>query len=305
MKETGLEPNEITLIAVLSACASIGALDLGIWIEEYASKRKIQDNVYVATALVDMYAKCGNLECASRVFENMPKRNEVSWNTMISAHASHGRAEEALALFKRMLDEEKALRPDGITFIGVLSACVHAGLVDEGRQLFNMMSSSFGLTPKVEHYSCMVDLLSRAGRVYEAWDFIQRMPQKPDEILLGALLVACQKHKNIDIGERVIQLLLEMEPSNSGNYIISSKIYANLRRWDECAKMRILMKQNGVIKTPGCSWVEMDGQLREFHAGDVLIEDAEEIHGVLDMMYDDMAMECHTNIDLLDEGICF
>ncbi|KAL8537300.1 hypothetical protein ACS0TY_012450 [Phlomoides rotata] len=302
MKETGPEPNEITLIAVLSACASISALDLGIWIEEYASKRKFQYNVYVATALVDMYSKCGNLECASRVFENMPKRNEVSWNTMISAYASHGRAEEALTLFKRMLDEEKALCPDGITFIGVLSACVHAGLVDEGSRLFNMMSSSFGLTPKVEHYSCMVDLLSRAGRVYEAWDFIQKMPKKPDEILLGALLVACQKQKNLDIGERVIQLLLEMEPSNSGNYIISSKIYANLKRWDECARMRILMRQNGVTKTPGCSWIEMDGHLREFHAGDILIEDAEVIHRVLDMLYDDMAMEHHGNIDMLDKG---
>lgn len=303
MKETGPEPNEITLIAVLSACASLGALDLGIWIDENASKRGFQNNVYVATALVDMYSKCGHLEYASRVFENMPQKNEVSWNTMISAHASHGQAEEALSLFQRMLEEEKALCPDDITFVGVLSACVHAGLVDEGRRLFNLMSSSFGLTPKVEHYSCMVDLLSRAGRVYEAWDFIQKMPQKPDEILLGALLVACQKLKKVDIGEKVIQLLLEMEPSNSGNYIISSKIYADMRRWDDCARMRILMKQNGVTKTPGCSWIEMDGHLREFHAGDFLIEDAEEIHRVLDMLYDDMAMEYNMDVDLLDKGI--
>lgn len=294
MKETGPEPNEITLIAVLSACASIGALDLGMWIGEYASKRGFHHNIYVGTALVDMYSKCGNLEYASRVFENMPQRNEVSWNTMISAHAFHGRAEEALTLFQRML-EEKGLCPDEITFIGVLSACVHAGLVDEGRRLFDLMSSFFGLTPKVEHYSCMVDLLSRAGQVYEAWDFIQKMPQKPDEILLGALLSACQKLKNVDIGERVIQLLLEIEPSNSGNYIISSKIYADVRRWDDCARMRVLMKQNGVTKTPGCSWIEMDGNLREFHAGDFLIEDAEEIHQVLDMLYDDMAMEHNTD----------
>lgn len=294
MKETGPEPNEITLIAVLSACASIGALDLGMWIGEYASKRGFHHNIYVGTALVDMYSKCGNLEYASRVFENMPQRNEVSWNTMISAHAFHGRAEEALTLFQRML-EEKGLCPDEITFIGVLSACVHAGLVDEGRRLFDLMSSFFGLTPKVEHYSCMVDLLSRAGQVYEAWDFIQKMPQKPDEILLGALLSACQKLKNVDIGERVIQLLLEIEPSNSGNYIISSKIYADVRRWDDCARMRMLMKQNGVTKTPGCSWIEMDGNLREFHAGDFLIEDAEEIHQVLGMLYDDMAMEHNTD----------
>lgn len=297
MKETGPEPNEITLIAVLSACASIGALDLGIWIDKYASKRGFHRNIYVGTALVDMYAKCGNLEYALRVFEDMPVRNEVSWNTMISAHAFHGRGEDALALFQRML-EEKGLSPDDITFIGVLSACVHAGLVDEGCRLFDSMSSLFKLTPKVEHYSCMVDLLSRAGRVYEAWDFIQKMRQKPDGVLLGALLVACQKLKNVDIGERVSRLLIEMEPSNSGNYIISSKIYADVRRWEDCARMRALMKQKGVAKTPGCSWIGTEGHLREFHAGDFLIEDAEEIHRVLDMLYDDMAMEFNMDVDL-------
>ncbi|GFQ01518.1 pentatricopeptide repeat-containing protein at2g34400 [Phtheirospermum japonicum] len=297
MMETGPEPNEITLIAVLSACASIGALDMGKWIDEYASKKGFQHNIYVATALVDMYSKCGNLEYASRVFEYMPQRNQVSWNTMISALAFHGRADESLSLFQRMLDEEKALYPDDITFVGVLSACVHAGLVDEGHRLFNLMTSSFGLTPKVEHYSCMVDLLSRAGQVYEAWDFIQKMPQKPDEILLGALLGACQKLKNVDIGERVMQLLLELEPSNSGNYIISSKMYADLRRWDDCARMRVLMKQKGVTKTPGCSWIEMDGYLREFHAGDLLVEDAE-VHNVLDLVYEDMIMEDSLDLEI-------
>ncbi|KAL3818997.1 hypothetical protein ACJIZ3_004902 [Penstemon smallii] len=301
MKETGPEPNEITLIAVLSACASIGALDMGKWIDEYASMRGFQDNIYVATALIDMYSKCGNLEYASKVFENMPERNEVSWNTMISARAFHGQAEEALSLFQRMLEEGNTARPDDITFIGVLSACVHAGLVSEGRRLFNIMSSSFGLTPKVEHYSCMVDLLSRAGQVYEAWDFIQKMPQKPDEILLGALLGACQKLKNADIGERVMQLLLEMEPLNSGNYVISSKIYADMRRWDDCARMRLLMKQKGVTKTPGCSWIEMDGQLREFHAGDLLVEDSEEIHLLLDVLYGDMTVEKDEDIGNIND----
>ncbi|KAL3650779.1 hypothetical protein CASFOL_007182 [Castilleja foliolosa] len=298
MMETGPEPNETTFIAVLSACASIGALDIGKWIDEYASKKGFWNNIFVSTALVDMYSKCGNLEYASRVFENMPQRNQVSWNTMISALAFHGQADESLALFQRMLDEENSLLyPDDVTFVGVLSACVHAGLVDEGHRLFNLMTSSFGLTPKVEHYSCMVDLLSRAGHVYEAWDFIQKMPQKPDEILLGALLGACQKQKKVDIGEKVMKLLLELEPSNSGNYIISSKIYADMRRWDDCARMRMLMKQKGVTKTPGCSWIEMDGYLREFHAGDLLAEDAE-IHKVLDLVYEDMIVEDSLDVDI-------
>ncbi|KAK4368884.1 hypothetical protein RND71_012676 [Anisodus tanguticus] len=243
MKEAGVKPNNITLVSVLSACASIGALDVGKCIDEYASRRGIKHDVYVATALIDMYAKSGNLDDAYQIFESMPRKNEVSWNAMISALAFHGRAEEALTLFERMSLECSDSRPDDVTFVGVLSACVHAGLVDEGKRIFDIMSSSFGLVPKVEHYSCMVDLLSRAGRVYEAWEFIEKMPQKPDEILLGALLGACQKLKNIDVGERVMKLLLEMEPSNSGNYIISSKIYANLRRWDDSARMRQLMRQ--------------------------------------------------------------
>lgn len=281
MRKTGPNPNTITLIGVLSACASIGAFDLGKWIETYASQRGLLHDIYVASTLIDMYAKCGSLDNALRVFENMPHKNEVSWNAMISALAFHGRAQEALSLFRLMSKDNYAARPDDITFIGVLSACVHAGLVDEGRQLFHSMSLSFGLVPKIEHYSCMVDLLARAGHVYEAWDFIEKMPGKPDEIVLGALLGACQKCRNADVSERVIKLLLEIEPSNSGNYVISSKIYANLRKEDDSAKMRVLMRQRGVTKTPGCSWIEIEAQVHEFHAGDDLQHHSTEIYQLL------------------------
>ncbi|PHU22025.1 Pentatricopeptide repeat-containing protein [Capsicum chinense] len=291
MKEAAVNPNNITLVSVLSACASIGALDVGKSIDDYASRRGIKYDIYVATALIDMYAKSGNLDVAYKIFESMPRKNEVSWNAMISALAFHGRAQEALSLFNRMSLESSDARPDDVSFVGVLSACVHAGLVDEGKHLFDIMNSSFGLIPKVEHYSCMVDLLSRAGRVYEAWDFIEMMPQKPDEILLGAFLGACQKLKNIDVGERVMQLLLEMEPSNSGNYIISSKIYANLRRWDDSARLRQLMRQRGVTKIPGCSWIEMDSQLVEFRAGDLSHLLADGIQEALDLLYEEMAIE--------------
>ncbi|XP_060172238.1 pentatricopeptide repeat-containing protein At2g34400 [Lycium barbarum] len=291
MKEAGVNPNNITLVSVLSACASIGALDVGKCIDDYASRRGIKYDIYVATALIDMYAKSGNLDDAYQIFESMPRKNEVSWNAMISALAFHGRAQEALSLFERMSLESSDAHPDDVTFVGVLSACVHAGLVDEGKRNFDIMSSSFGLVPKVEHYSCMVDLLSRAGRVYEAWEFIEKMPQKPDEILLGALLGACQKLKNIDVGERVMQLLLEMEPSNSGNYIISSKIYANLRRWDDSARMRQLMRQKGVTKIPGCSWIEMDSQLVEFRAGDSSHPIADGIQQALDLLYEEMVVD--------------
>ncbi|OWM86967.1 hypothetical protein CDL15_Pgr016003 [Punica granatum] len=280
MKEAGVDPNKITLTLVLSSCASVGALDLGKWVDNYVLSCGIKDDIYIGTALIDMYAKCGCLNDALNVFEEMPKKNDVSWNAMISALASHGRAKEALALFRRMLKEGGSVFPNDITFVGVLSACVHAGLVDQGRYLFKLMGE-FGLEPKIEHFSCMVDLLSRAGLLYEAWDFITKMPGKPDEVVLGALLGACQKCRNAEIGERVTQLLLEMEPSNSANYVISSKLYADIKRWDESARMRMLMRDKGVAKVPGCSWIEIESLLHEFHAGDPLPDSVVEIYVVL------------------------
>lgn len=293
MKVAGVEPDQITLIAILSACASVGALGMGKGIEKYASQRDLQNDIYVATALIDMYSKCGSLNNALRVFECMPQKNEVSWNAMISGLAFHGRAMEAISLFKRMMEDGVAASPNDITFVGVLSACVHAGLVDEGRQLFNMMISTFGLFPKIEHYSCMVDLLARAGHLYEAWNLVEKMPGKPDEILLGALLGACQKCKNVDLTEKIMRILLELEPSNSGNYIISSKIYANSKRWDESARMRLLMRQRGVNKTPGCSWIDVKNQLHEFHAGDDLyhLSMNTEIDHVFWMLNEDLKRE--------------
>lgn len=299
MRASGVSPDKITVIGVLSACASIGALDLGKSIDECALQSGMRNDIYVATALIDMYAKCGDVDRAFQVFESMPKKNEVTWNAMISALAFHGRPLEAISLFESMLRNDSAASPDDVTFIGVLSACVHAGLVDEGYRLFGLMSSCFALVPKIEHYSCMVDLLSRAGRVNAAWDFIEKMPSKPDEILLGALLGACHKVKNFNVGELVMQLLLEMEPSNSVNYVISSKIYANESRWDDSARMRLLMREKGVTKTPGCSWIEMDSQLLKFHAGELLDQNVPELFKVLNMLYEEMAEGYALSLDLL------
>ncbi|KAG6740088.1 hypothetical protein POTOM_057725 [Populus tomentosa] len=202
MREAGPNPDKVTMIEVLSAYSTIGALDLGKWVETHASERGLQHDVYVASELIDMYAKCGSLDDALRVFESMPHKNKVSWNAMISALAFHGQVLEALSLFRRMSKDNGTVQSNDITFIGVLSACVHVGLVDEGRQLFESMKLSFGLVPKVEHYSCMVDLCAHAGLLNEAWDLIKKMPGKPDEIVLGSLLGACQRRKNADAGER-------------------------------------------------------------------------------------------------------
>ncbi|KAK9086080.1 hypothetical protein Sjap_026491 [Stephania japonica] len=289
MIEEGITPDKITLVGLLSACASIGALDLGKWIDSYASQRGMNYDIYVGTSLMDMYAKCGGLDDALKIFEGLPQKNIVSWNTIISALAAHGRANDALSLIKHMVEDDKTVRPNEITIVGVLSACVHAGLVDEGYRWFNLMSS-FGLTPKIEHYSCMVDLLARAGRLVEALEFIRKMPEEPDAITLGALLAACRNFGNMDVGEQVMHLLLDLEPSNSGNYIISSKIYAKSKKWDDSARMRRLMRERGVSKTPGCSWVEIENQVFEFHAGDLCLN-SREIHIVFILLNEEMKNE--------------
>ncbi|KAI3892080.1 hypothetical protein MKW92_016862 [Papaver armeniacum] len=259
MISTRAEPNKITLSAVLSACASVGAIDLGYL-----------HDVYIATALVDMYAKCGSINQAHQIFKNMPSKNVVSWNAMISALAVHGRAQDAIALFKSML-KDGTVCPDDITFVGVLSACVHVGLVEEGCQWFDLMGPTF-------------------GNLEEAWNFIEKMPEKPDAVMLGALLGACKTRGNVEIGERVVSLLIDLEPANSGNYIISAKMYANSKKWDDSARMRGLMREKGVSKTPGVSWIDIESQLHEFHAGEICLE-SNGIYQVFNLLNEEMKLE--------------
>ncbi|KAL5229782.1 hypothetical protein ABZP36_028558 [Zizania latifolia] len=299
MRKACVCPDKITLVGVLSACSAVGALELGSELDSYASRRGLYSNVYVGTALVDMYAKCGDLDKAIEVFGKMPSKNEASWNALICGLAFNGRGHEAIQQFELMRNEE-GLQPDDITFIGVLSACVHAGLLKDGQRWFNSLTSKFQIIPKIEHYSCMVDLLARSGHLEEAWDFIEKIPDKVDAVMLGALLAACRKCKNVEVSERVITRIMQLEPANSWNYVVSSKIYAISDRLDDSARMRGLMRERGVSKTPGCSWVEVSGKVLEFYAGDEPQHGADDMYQLLDLLVGEMRLEGYVpNLDVL------
>lgn len=266
MQLADVEPDEIAMLAVLSACAHLGALELGEWIHNYIDKCGLYKIVPLNNALIDMYAKGGNIEKALKVFESMKHRSVITWTTMIAGLALHGLGTEALEMFSRM--ERAKVKPNDVTFIAILSACSHVGLVDLGCRYFDIMSSRYGITPKVEHYGCMVDLLGRAGHLQEAQDLVRKMPFKANGAIWGALLASSRIHGNMELGELALRHLIEVEPHNSGNYTLLSNIYAALGKWDNVGQMRKLMRDRGVKKIPGGSSIEIDGTVHEFIVGD-------------------------------------
>eukprot|EP01018_Ginkgo_biloba_P001174 Gb_31190 [translate_table: standard] len=266
MQQTGAKPNSKTFASVLSACANLAALEQGKEIHKKIIRSGFQSDIFVGNALVDMYAKCGSLENARSVFDKMPQRDVVSWTEMIAGYALHGHGKEALKLFEQM--QHSGTNPDHVTFIGVLSACCHAGLVDEGWQYFHSMSQYYHITPTMEHYGCMVDLLGRAGRLDEAQKFIEKMPIKADATVWGCLLGAFRVNDNIELAEYVAEHLLELDPKNATPYVLLSNIYAAAGRWNDIENVRTMMINRGVKKKPGCSWIEVNQQVYSFVVGD-------------------------------------
>ncbi|KAL5770580.1 hypothetical protein ACOSP7_014734 [Xanthoceras sorbifolium] len=266
MKGSQLSPSEVTMVTLLSLCAEAGALDTGKWIHAYAVKQGVEADMILETALVDMYAKCGDIDGAYRLFSEAKGRDICNWNAMMAGYGMHGRCEEAFQLFTDM--ERFGVKPNDITFIGLLNACSHAGLVAEGKILFDKMVHDFGLIPKIEHYGCMVDLLGRAGLLDEAHEMIKSMPIRPNTIVWGALLAASKLHKNPNIGEVAARELLEMEPQSWGYNVLMSNIYAAANRWNDVARVRRSMKDIRFRREPGLSSVEVNGSVREFVMGD-------------------------------------
>eukprot|EP01018_Ginkgo_biloba_P033672 Gb_37465 [translate_table: standard] len=266
MQAAGEKPNSVTIASILPACANLVALHQGKEIHCYTIRNRFESDVFAGTAIIDMYAKCGSIKNARQVFDKMPRRNVVSWNAMIAGYAMHGHGKEALQAFCLM--REMGLKPNHITFTGVLSACSQAGLVDEGWHYFDIMTQNYCITPHMEHYACMVNLLGRIGHLHEAQDFIAKMPFKPDACVWGALLSACRTHCNIELGEIAAQQLFELEASSGGNYVLLSNMYAAIGKWEEVGRIRKRMNDMGLKKRPGCSWIEVNKKVHTFLVGD-------------------------------------
>eukprot|EP01018_Ginkgo_biloba_P030326 Gb_08619 [translate_table: standard] len=282
MQLSGLKPNWVTIASILPACARLTALHQGNEIHDYIIRNGFGSVILVGNALIDMYAKCGSIEFACHVFDRMSERDAVSWTAMIAAYGMHGHGDDALRIFYQM--QHAGLKPDPITFVGVLSACSHAGLLDEGLHYFEIMSRDYCITPRVEHYACIVDLLGRAGRLLEAREIIKKMPFDPGAVVWGGLLSACRIHHNVELGEHVAELLFELEPENPGNYALLSNIYAEAGRWDDVAKVRRMMKNRGLKKRPGCSWIKVKNRVHAFHVGDTSHPQWEKIYALLESL---------------------
>ncbi|KAL6861411.1 hypothetical protein ACP4OV_017111 [Aristida adscensionis] len=267
MQRAGVRPDDATLVAVLGACARLGALDAGRWVHAYLGRRPGQraaDGV-VGNALLDMYAKCGAIDHAMAVFAGMARRDVYTYASAILALATHGRADEALALFAGM--RRAGVRPNGVALLGVLSACCHAGRVDEGLRHLAAMRECYGVSPGVEHYGCAVDMLGRAGRLDEAEALAAAMPVAPDALVRGALLAACRARGDVERAERVMRRMAEDgRGGDAGDHVLLSNTYASRGRHGGAVRVRREMRKSKISKDPGCSVIEIDGVLHEFRA---------------------------------------
>lgn len=275
-----VKPNAFTISCVLTACARLAALRFGRQIHAYVLRNQYETvSLFVANCLIDMYSRSGDLDAARDVFDNMKQRNDVSWTSLIMGYGMHGQGDEALIVFDKMRKE--GLVPDEVTFLAMLYACSHSGMVDHGLKYFDELSKEFGIAPGPEHYACIVDLLGRAGRLDEAMELIEGMAMEPSPTIWVALLSGCRIHANVELGEHAANQLLELKSENNGSYTLLSNIYANARRWKDVARIRTLMKRTGYKKRPGCSWVQGKKGTATFFVGDRTHPQFQQIYEIL------------------------
>ncbi|CDP18169.1 unnamed protein product [Coffea canephora] len=292
---TPIKPNSITLMTVLPGCAALSTLSKGKEIHAYSIRNALASDVAVGSALVDMYAKCGCLDLARRFFDGMPTRNLISWNVIIMAYGMHGKGNEALELFNAMVvdgSRNGELRPNEVTFIAIFAACSHSGLVDEGRQLFHKMKEDHGIEPTADHYACVIDLLGRAGQLEEALQLINSMPIDYDKVgAWSSMLGACRVHRNVELAEISANNLIQLEPDVASHYVLLSNIYSSAGLWEKANNVRKNMKEKGVRKEPGSSWIEFGDEVHKFLAGDISHPQSEQLYSFIDELSDKMKEE--------------
>ncbi|XP_068321921.1 pentatricopeptide repeat-containing protein At3g14730 [Pyrus communis] len=287
MLRAGVLPDLVTITTVLPVCAHLAALMHGREIHGYMIKHGLErdvnvDDVQITNAVMDMYAKCGSMRNAYMVFDKMRNKDVASWNIMIMGYGMHGYGSRALDVFSDMVEAQ--IRLDEVTFVGVLSACSHTGLVREGREFLRQMKSKYGVVPTIEHYTCVVDMLGRAGHLEEAYELVLEMPIETNPVLWRALLAACRLHGNQDLAEVAGQKVIELDPGHSGNYVLMSNLYVANGQYDEVTEVRHSMSQQNVKKTPGCSWIELKDGVHAFITGDRAHPKANFIYAELDSL---------------------
>ncbi|XP_058096916.1 pentatricopeptide repeat-containing protein At4g02750-like [Magnolia sinica] len=280
MLKTGTKPDHSTLIVVLTACSLLVSLRHGRQTHTIVVKCGFESNISVCNTLITMYSKSGSIDESYLAFRQIFSPDVVSWNTIIAGYAQHGHYEKALCLFDEMCTN--GFKPDGITFLNVLSACGHVGKVKESMDWFDSMVNGYRIEPRAEHYSCLVDILSRAGQLEKAYEVIKEMPFEADGSVWGALLGACRVHLNVELGELAATKLVSLEPQNSAAYVMLSNIYAAAGMWKKVTRVRGLMKEQGVKKQPGYSWMEIEEKVHLFLGGDISHPEIDKIHSELD-----------------------
>ncbi|TXG68550.1 hypothetical protein EZV62_003485 [Acer yangbiense] len=302
MQHAKVMANAVTIASVLSVCAELAALYIGREIHGHAIRASMKNNILVENGLLNMYMKCGCLEEGRLVFERINNTDLISWNSKITGYGMNGLGENALATFEQMI--EAGFEPDWVTFVAVLSACSHAGLVDKGREVFDRMVREFRIEPRMEHYACTVDLLGRAGLLQEASSIVKNMPMEPNACVWGALLNSCRMHKNTDVAEQTASELFsptterETETETTGSYMLLSNIYAASGRWEDSARVRISAKTKGLKKVAGQSWIEVKKKVHMFSSGNGLQLDLKEMYGILE----ELTSQIMKNEDCVNEN---
>ncbi|XP_057967224.1 pentatricopeptide repeat-containing protein At5g66520-like [Malania oleifera] len=292
MQEAGTRPNESILVSVLTACAHLGALMQGLWVHSYVKRHSLESNPILATALTDMYSKCGCVGTALSVFEAISNKDAAAWNAIISGVSMGGDAMTSLELFRRMTIN--GTQPTDTTFVAVLSACTHVRLVKEGLKLFEQMGCLYRVEPQPEHYACVVDLLARAGMLEEAEKFIEEKMGglgQGDANAWGALLGACRTYRNVEIGNRVWKKLANLRVADCGTHVLTYNMYREAGWEMEAKSVRRIISEARMNKKPGCSVIEVDGMVEEFLAGDFSHPQASEICNILDSLFNVVNLE--------------